>query len=103
MKLFMVHCGYYDKEVADGVYESHVNFFVVAESFEEARTNAKELAEFKRKQMHVDGMQEIIAVGGHQIRVGERDPKLEGQTRLLNYRPRGHAPVPAKLLSPGEY
>jgi len=92
MKLYLVHCGFYDRESSDGLYESHVNFFVAAGSFEEARAKAKELPEFKRRSMHVDGLQEIQAVGGCVVRL-EADSRLEGKTVLLTYRPRGHAPV----------
>lgn len=37
MKLFLVHCGFYDSDLCDGLYEGHVNFFVTADSFEGAR------------------------------------------------------------------
>ena len=40
MKLYLVHCGFYDKDICDGLYESHVNFFVSADHFEEARQKA---------------------------------------------------------------
>ena len=30
MKLFMVHVGFYDDEVGEGIYESHINIFVAA-------------------------------------------------------------------------
>lgn len=26
MNLYLAHCGFYDTEVCDGLYESHVNF-----------------------------------------------------------------------------
>lgn len=41
MKLYMIHCGFYDPDLCDGLYEGHVNFFVAAESFEDARAKAK--------------------------------------------------------------
>ena len=31
MKLFMVHVGFYDEEVGEGIYESHMNFFVACQ------------------------------------------------------------------------
>jgi len=40
MQLYLVHCGFYDVELCDGLYESHVNFFVAAKSFEDARVQA---------------------------------------------------------------
>jgi hypothetical protein len=91
MKLYLVHCGFYDSEVCDGLYESHVNFFVAAESFEEARAKAKLIPEFQSKRMHVDGLQEIQAVNGFRIHL-EQDAGLENQTRILNFKHRDLAP-----------
>jgi len=47
-RLYMVHCGYYDPSVGQGLFENHTNFFVCAEDFEDARAQARENAEFKR-------------------------------------------------------
>jgi hypothetical protein len=91
MKLYLVHCGFYDTEVCDGLYESHVNFFVSAESFEDARAKAKLFPEFQAKRMHVDGLQEVQAVGGFRLLL-EQDPSLGGQTRIVNYKYRDLAP-----------
>lgn len=93
MKLYLVHCGYYDSEVGDGLYENHVNYFVVAESFEDARTKAKVIPEFKAKQMHVDGMQEVQIVNGHKIKL-EHSPDLNDQTSIINFRHRDFARKP---------
>ena len=30
MKLFLVHTGFYDNTTSNGFYESHTNYFVVA-------------------------------------------------------------------------
>jgi hypothetical protein len=91
MKLYLVHCGFYDADVCDGVYESHVNFFVAAESFEEARAKARLLPDFQKKRMHVDGLQEIAAVDGYRIQLSQ-DPSIAGQTILLNHKHRDLAP-----------
>ena len=96
MKLYLVHCGFYDSTVCDGLYESHVNFFVAATSFEEARIKAKQLPEFSAKRMHVDGLQEIAAVGGYRIQLAE-DLSLENQTLILNHKHRDLAPKPTSL------
>jgi hypothetical protein len=93
MKLFLVHCGFYDNELCDGIYESHVNFFVAAENFEDAKLKAKQLPEFKSKRMHVDGLQEISAVGGHRIALSP-DSSLDGRTVILNNKHRDLAPKP---------
>lgn len=91
MKLYLVHCGFYDLEICDGLYESHVNFFVVAESFDDARAKAKLIPEFRAKKMHIDGLQEIVAVGGHRIQLEEAF-ELQGETVILNHRHRDLSP-----------
>lgn len=90
MKLYMVHCGYYDGEVFDGVYESHVNFFVVAESFEEARAKAKANPLYQNKRMHVDGLQQLDAIDGYRLQL-EEDTTLDGRSHVLTDRYRGLA------------
>lgn len=91
MKLYMVHCGFYDQDLCDGLYESHVNFFVAAESFEDARAKAKLIPEFKAKKMHVDGLQEVVAISGHLIRL-EPSAELTDETVIVNQRHRDLAP-----------
>ncbi len=91
MKLFLVHCGYYDSEIGDGIYESHVNFFVAAENFEEARAKVKTKDPFKLKKMHVDGLQEIQSVDGFQIALMP-DSSIEGRTVLISHKHRDLAP-----------
>ncbi len=93
MKLYLVHCGFYDVDVCDGLYESHVNFFVSAESFEDARAKAKLLPEFQTKGMHVDGLQEIQAVGGFRIHL-EFDENLNSQTKMMSFKHRDLSPKP---------
>ena len=90
-KLYLVHCGFYDNEICDGLYESHVNFFVAATNFEDARKKAKEIPEFQKKRMHVDGLQEIQAVDGFSIALTE-DTQLAGQTLITNFKHRDLAP-----------
>lgn len=94
MKLFLVHCGFYDAELCDGVYEAHVNYFVVAESFEDARAKAKLHPEFQKKRMHVDGLQLVEAVNGYRISAMQ-DESLNGQTLLTSSRHRDLASKPA--------
>jgi hypothetical protein len=91
MKLFLVHCGYYDNDVCDGIYESHVNFFVSAVDFTEARTNAKLIPDFIDKKMHVDGLQEIQAVDGFRIELVQ-DLSLQNSTQIVNFKHRDLAP-----------
>jgi hypothetical protein len=91
MHLFLVHCGFYDMEMSDGIYESHVNFFVVAEDFDEARLKIKENAEFKGKRMHVDGLQQLEAVDGFRVRL-DSDASLGGKSSVISSRHRDLAP-----------
>ena len=91
MKLFLIHCGFYDEGVSLGLYESHVNYFVVAENFEEARKKAKLIPEFKAKKMHIDGLQEINAVDGFNIKL-EESLELNGQSILPLHKHRSLAP-----------
>ncbi len=91
MKLYLVHCGFYDPEVSDGVYESHTNFFVVARDFEDARARAKENPVFRGRKMHVDGLQEIEAVDGFRIEA-HADAALDGRSVVTGSRHRDLAP-----------
>lgn len=93
MNLYLVHCGFYDASVCDGLYESHVNFFVVAESFEDARIKAKAIPEFLSKKMHVDGLQEIKMVSGYKVQL-EADVLRMSQTEIINFKHRDLAPKP---------
>ena len=33
MKLFLIHVGFYDPEIMEGLYEQHSNYFVVAKKY----------------------------------------------------------------------
>lgn len=101
MNLYLVHCGYYDSSVSDGLYESHVNYFVVSDSFENARTQIKSKEEFKNKKMHIDGMQEIQAVDGFKISLEQHVDFVESKTKILNFKHRELAPSPS--ISPKSY
>jgi hypothetical protein len=87
MKLYLVHCGYYDLDTCEGVYENHVNFFVAAESFEDAKLRAKQLEDYKKKRMHVDGLQEISAVNGFDVKL-QANKSLNGRTLVVESRHR---------------
>lgn len=92
-KLYLVHCGFYESDLCDGIYESHVNFFIAASSFEEARSMAKSLPAFKNRRMHIDGLQEIALVDGFRINLHEEE-SLKGQTVINSQRHRDFAPPP---------
>tara|TARA_B100000686_G_scaffold46515_1_gene49560 strand:+ start:342 stop:599 length:258 start_codon:yes stop_codon:yes gene_type:complete len=63
----MVHVGYYDKSIGEGLYETHLNYFVAAESAKEAKDKAHQLSEFQERSMHIDGMKEISNVDGYNV------------------------------------
>ena len=79
MKLFLVHCGFYNRELASGLYEAHCDYVVAAEDFEAAKKQAKLIPEFKKHKMHVDGVLLIEAADGYRVKL-EKDAKLKGKT-----------------------
>jgi len=83
--LYLAHCGFYDTAIGDGVYEIHTNFFVCANSFDDAKLKTKQLPKFKEKRMHIDGLQEIQMVDGYKITV-EYDGTSKSQTIIPNNR-----------------
>jgi hypothetical protein len=94
MKLFLVHCGFYDNEVGDGVYESHTNLFVVAKDFADARLKARANPIFQDKKMHVDGIQQVEAVDGFRVNL-DSESALEGKTIVTSHKHRDLAPKPS--------
>ena len=83
--LYLVHCGFYDPNIADGMYESHLNLFVVAGSFDEAKQKAKSNPDFKTRKMHIDGMQEIQKVDGYDFNL-IRENTDSNETRIVTRR-----------------
>ena len=67
MKLYLVHVGFYDNNISSGFYESHTNYFVVADSVKSAKSKAKLIKEYKDKKMHIDGIMEVNEVDGYKI------------------------------------
>ena len=49
MKLFLIHVGFYDPEIMEGLYEQHSNYFVVAKNIKEAKEKARLNPIYKRK------------------------------------------------------
>jgi len=64
-KLYIVHVGFYDDEI--GIYELHSNFFVAAVDIAEVKKIVKSKDIFKKKQMHIDAVQEIDIVDGYKV------------------------------------
>ena len=50
MKLYLIHVGFYDPELMDGLYEQHGNYFVVAKNVKNAKNRPERtLISEKRK------------------------------------------------------
>ncbi|HVJ65383.1 MAG TPA: DUF1543 domain-containing protein [Bdellovibrionota bacterium] len=97
VQLYLVHVGYYDAGLGQGIFESHADLIVAASSFEEARTKAKAKGlEFGQK-VHIDGMLRIDAVEGLKVSL-EFDANLDGSTVLTSNKERELAPKPALTL-----
>ena len=69
MKLYLIHVGFYDLELMGGIYEQHINYFVVAENIQQAKRKAKNNTDYKEKKMHIDGIQEVNIIDGYRIKL----------------------------------
>lgn len=83
MKLFMVHVGFYDKSIGEGIYETHLNYFIAAEDSKDAKNKTHALKEFKDKSMHIDGIKEISSVQGYEVILKENAMQNHGE--ILSY------------------
>ena len=84
-KLFYIHCGFYDQEILEGIYEFHVNIPIVAESISEAKKMIRSNPIFLKKQMHIDGIQEIRMVDGYRLELIPDKILDLNQTVVLNH------------------
>ena len=80
MKLFIVHAGYYDSEI--GIYELHTNFLVAAANVSDVKKAIEEKEIFRKKNMHIDAVQEIEVVDGYRVMLVADQA---GATKLNNY------------------
>ncbi len=83
MNLYMVHVGYYDPSIGEGLYEVHMNFFTVAKNSKNAKEKILDLREFKDKKMHIDGIKELSYVDGYKVYLKEEDSQEEEE--ILGY------------------
>ena len=67
MKLYLIHVGFYDPNIMEGLYEQHANYFVVAENVKGAKEKARQNSIYKKKKMHIDGIQELNIIDGYRI------------------------------------
>ena len=81
MKLYLIHVGFYDPDIMEGLYEQHANYFVVAENVVDAKKKARENTMYKKKKMHIDGIQELKIIDGYRINL-IKDDSLDD---TLNY------------------
>ena len=79
MKLFMVHVGYYDTSIGEGLYETHLNYFVAAKDAKDAKNKAHQLSEFQERSMHIDGMKEISSVEGYKVTLEKDSESKSGE------------------------
>jgi hypothetical protein len=79
----MVHVGYYDPSIGEGIYEHHVNFFIAAESPKKVKEKVLELKEFQDKRMHIDGIKELSYVDGYKVSLSEE--KNPQKQEILSY------------------
>ena len=67
MKLYLIHAGFYNPKIMDGLYEQHTNYFVVAKNVKDAKKKARQNSIYKKKKMHIDGIQELNIIDGYRI------------------------------------
>lgn len=84
INLYLIHCGYYDEEISNGIYEFHVNIPIAAENLEEAKKKVRLEPVFAKKKMHIDGIQEIKTVSGYRIELARDIDQFE-QTQVANH------------------
>jgi len=83
MKLYLIHTGYYDKNVGEGFYEQHTNILICAKSVYDAREKIKKSCEYVEKKMHIDGIKEIENIDGHDIIL--KKSKVESKVNSYNH------------------
>jgi hypothetical protein len=83
MKLFMVHVGFYDEEVGEGIYESHINIFVAAGNPKSAKKKIMSMDKFRDKKMHIDGIKEINSVDDYEVHL-IKNPK-QNKAKVYSY------------------
>jgi hypothetical protein len=69
LSLYSVHCGFYDDELSAGIYEFHINLPVVAANTDEAKSKVRLNPIFKKKKMHIDGIEEVKSIDGYRVQL----------------------------------
>jgi hypothetical protein len=71
MNLYIAHLGYYDSKIS--IYELHTNIHIVAPDIKTARDRIKNLPMYKTKDMHIDGIEELLTIDGYTILATKSD------------------------------
>ena len=79
MNLYMVHVGFYDHSIGEGIYESHINYFIAASDPKDAKRKVLSLEEFQNRSMHIDGIKEISKVDGYEVKLIESSEVKDGK------------------------
>ena len=80
----MVHVGFYDEAIGEGIYESHLNYFIAATGAKQAKKKAMNLKDFKGLKMHVDGIKEISNADGYDVILKKSSKKKVGRVYSYN-------------------
>lgn len=86
IKLYLVHCGFYDKKIGNNIFEFHTNLFIAASSFEDAKLKIKTDPMFKKKKMHIDGIVEINEVSGYKIALKKSGTKNKNNFNFFDFK-----------------
>jgi hypothetical protein len=65
--------------MGEGIYESHMNYFVAGDNAKEAKQKVKMMKEFINKAMHIDGIKEIAGVEGYEVKLIETSSQEQGE------------------------
>ena len=67
MKLYLIHIGFYEPKLLEGIYEQHGNILIAAKNTKDAKNKIKKKKIYIDKKMHIDGILEINTVDGYKI------------------------------------
>ncbi len=86
MNLYLIHCGFYDDEISDAIYEFHVNIPIAAVDIDSAKASVRLDPLFKKKKMHIDGIQEIRMVDGFEVVLQNRHAAAKTEINNIPFR-----------------
>jgi hypothetical protein len=83
MNLYIAHVGYYDPEI--GIYELHTTIHVVAPDIKTARDAVKSNPIYLSKNMHIDGIEELLTIDGYHIQATKNDSIPNRVNKTFSY------------------